>query len=72
MSDNIKRVKKAYHLRRYLGQSPATGEIMLAKGGAMAEYANPNALVTADWVAEHLNDPSVRLVRADRNVDPLE
>lgn len=38
----------------------------------MAEYANPNVLVTADWVAEHLNDPSVRLVRADRNVDPLE
>lgn len=28
-------------------------------------YASPEALVTTDWVAEHLNDPNVRLVEVD-------
>jgi thiosulfate/3-mercaptopyruvate sulfurtransferase len=31
----------------------------------MAEYANPAALVSTQWVAEHLNDPSVRLIEVD-------
>ena len=33
----------------------------------MAEqgYANPAALVTTDWVAEHLNDSNVRLIEVD-------
>jgi thiosulfate/3-mercaptopyruvate sulfurtransferase len=29
------------------------------------EYANPAALVSTDWVAEHLNDPNVRLLEVD-------
>lgn len=28
-------------------------------------YAHPEALVTTDWVAEHLNDPSVKLIEVD-------
>ncbi len=28
-------------------------------------YANPAALVSTDWVAEHLNDPKVRLIEVD-------
>ena len=28
-------------------------------------YANPDVLVTTDWVAEHLNDPNVKLVEVD-------
>jgi thiosulfate/3-mercaptopyruvate sulfurtransferase len=28
-------------------------------------YANPQALVSTDWVAEHLNDPKVRLIEVD-------
>lgn len=32
-------------------------------------YANPNVLVSTDWVAEHLNDPTVRIVES--NEDPL-
>ncbi|MCW5937680.1 MAG: sulfurtransferase [Fimbriimonadaceae bacterium] len=32
-------------------------------------YAHPNTLVSTDWVAEHLNDPLVRLVES--NEDPL-
>lgn len=31
----------------------------------MADYANPAALVSTDWVADHLNDPKVRLVEVD-------
>ncbi len=32
-------------------------------------YARPEALVSTDWVAEHLNDPDVRIVES--NEDPL-
>src|SRR5688572_12238543 len=32
-------------------------------------YANPDRLVSTDWVAEHLNDPHVRIVES--NEDPL-
>ena len=32
-------------------------------------YAHPEALVSTDWVAEHLDDPNVRLVES--NEDPL-
>jgi thiosulfate/3-mercaptopyruvate sulfurtransferase len=30
-------------------------------------YANPDALVSTDWVAEHLNDPGYRLIEVDVN-----
>jgi thiosulfate/3-mercaptopyruvate sulfurtransferase len=32
-------------------------------------YSHPEALVSTDWVAEHLNDPNVRIVES--NEDPL-
>ncbi|MCH9044780.1 MAG: sulfurtransferase [SAR324 cluster bacterium] len=38
----------------------------------MAEYPQSKVLVDPEWVAERLNNPSVRLVRADRNIDPLK
>jgi thiosulfate/3-mercaptopyruvate sulfurtransferase len=31
-------------------------------------YANPDVLVSTDWVAEHLNDPQVRIVESDEDV----
>ena len=31
----------------------------------MAEYANPNVVVSTDWVAENLDNPGVRLVEVD-------
>jgi thiosulfate/3-mercaptopyruvate sulfurtransferase len=31
-------------------------------------YANPDVLVSTDWVAEHLNDPNVRIVESDEDV----
>lgn len=34
----------------------------------MAEYAHPEVLVETDWVAEHLNDPKVRLVESNEDI----
>ena len=31
-------------------------------------YAHPDALVSTDWVAEHTNDPSVRIVETDKAI----
>jgi thiosulfate/3-mercaptopyruvate sulfurtransferase len=31
----------------------------------MADYARPDSIVSTDWVAEHLNDPKVRLIEVD-------
>jgi thiosulfate/3-mercaptopyruvate sulfurtransferase len=31
-------------------------------------YANPDVLVTTDWVAEHVDDPNVRIVESDEDV----
>ena len=38
----------------------------------MAEYAHPEMLVTTDWVAQHLNDPKVRLVEVDVDTTQYE
>jgi thiosulfate/3-mercaptopyruvate sulfurtransferase len=32
------------------------------------KYAKPDALVDTEWVAEHLNDPQVRIVESDEDV----
>ncbi len=34
----------------------------------MSEYTHPDVLVTTNWVADHLNDPNVRLIEADEDV----
>ncbi len=34
----------------------------------MSEYAHPEVLVETGWVAEHLNDPNIRLIEADEDV----
>ena len=34
----------------------------------MAEYAHPEVLVETDWVAEHLNDPNMRVIECDEDV----
>ncbi|HYA44322.1 MAG TPA: sulfurtransferase [Acidimicrobiales bacterium] len=35
----------------------------------MTDYANPSALVETTWLAEHLDDPSVRVVEVDMDPD---
>jgi thiosulfate/3-mercaptopyruvate sulfurtransferase len=34
----------------------------------MSEYANPDALVETEWLAEHLGDPAVRIVEVDEDL----
>jgi thiosulfate/3-mercaptopyruvate sulfurtransferase len=34
----------------------------------MSSYAKPDVLVSTDWVAEHLNDPNIRLVESNEDV----
>ncbi len=34
----------------------------------MSEYAHPEVLVSTQWVADHLDDPSVRVVESDEDV----
>ncbi len=41
----------------------------MASGLPTRGYAHPDALVSTQWVAEHLNDPTVRIVES--NEDPL-
>src|SRR5690606_11199276 len=43
--------------------TPATSTAIESRG-----YAHPKALVTTDWVAENLNDPSIRIVESDEDV----
>ncbi|MEL6526453.1 MAG: sulfurtransferase [Chloroflexota bacterium] len=33
----------------------------------MSEYANPDVLVSTDWVADHLNDPNVRIIESNED-----
>ncbi|MEW5958030.1 MAG: sulfurtransferase [Chloroflexota bacterium] len=34
----------------------------------MSEYARPEALVSTQWVADHLNDPTIRIVESNEDV----
>src|SRR3984893_9179088 len=45
------------------GTEPATSAANAASG-----YAHPEALVDTSWVAEHLNDPNIRLIEASEDV----
>ncbi len=38
----------------------------------MGEYANPGALVSTDWLAEHLDDPNVAVIEVDENTAAYE
>ena len=43
-------------------------ETATSTGQAGTGYAHPEVLVETSWVAEHLNDPSIRLIEADEDV----
>src|SRR5438270_9842788 len=38
----------------------------------MAEYANPDALVDTDWLAERLGDPDIRVIEVDEDTTAYE
>ncbi len=33
----------------------------------MSQYAHPNVLPDTQWLADHLNDPNVRVIASDLN-----
>ena len=35
---------------------------------AAKQYAHPEALVSTQWLAEHLRDPAVRILESDEDV----
>jgi thiosulfate/3-mercaptopyruvate sulfurtransferase len=39
-----------------------------AGAGAASGYIHPEVLVETSWVAEHLNDPAIRIIEADEDV----
>jgi thiosulfate/3-mercaptopyruvate sulfurtransferase len=38
----------------------------------VSKYANPDALVETDWLAEHLEDPSIRIIEVDEDTSAYE
>jgi thiosulfate/3-mercaptopyruvate sulfurtransferase len=38
----------------------------------MARYANPDTLVETDWLAEHLDDPNLRVIEVDEDTTAFE
>ncbi|MGQ0671144.1 MAG: sulfurtransferase [Actinomycetota bacterium] len=38
----------------------------------MGEYANPDALVETDWLEEHRDDPSIRVIEVDEDTQAYE
>jgi len=38
----------------------------------MADYAKPDALVETDWLAEHLDDPDIRILEVDEDTTAYE
>lgn len=43
-------------------------ETATSGSSAVSGYAHPEVLVETSWVAEHLNDPNIRLIEADEDV----
>ena len=38
----------------------------------MGEYANPDVLVVTDWLEEHLDDPTIRVIEVDEDTSAYE
>jgi thiosulfate/3-mercaptopyruvate sulfurtransferase len=38
----------------------------------MADYANPDALVSTDWLEDHLDDPDIRVIEVDEDTSAYE
>src|SRR5579884_3134485 len=59
-------MKNITGLGRYLRMSGT--ETTTSAKSATSGYAHPEVLVETSWVADHLNDPNVRLIEADEDV----
>ena len=38
----------------------------------MGEFANPNALVSTDWLEQHIEDPNIRIIEVDEDTTAFE
>jgi thiosulfate/3-mercaptopyruvate sulfurtransferase len=38
----------------------------------MGEFANPNALVSTDWLEQHIEDPNIRIIEVDEETTAFE
>ena len=38
----------------------------------MSDYANPDVLVSTDWLDNHLDDPDVRVIEVDEDTTAYE
>src|SRR2546429_4398226 len=54
------------YFRRTLQMSGT--ETATSGAGSTSGYAHPEALVETGWVAEHLNNPTIRIIEADEDV----
>src|SRR5260370_1042510 len=43
-------------------------ETAMSRSSATTGYVHPEVLVETQWVADHLNDPNIRLIEADEDV----
>jgi thiosulfate/3-mercaptopyruvate sulfurtransferase len=46
----------------------ATATTSVSQSAHYSEYAHPEVLVGTEWLAEHLNDPNVRVVESDEDI----
>jgi thiosulfate/3-mercaptopyruvate sulfurtransferase len=51
-----------------MSTSAAPGSATYEPAITQKGYARPDALVTTDWLAAHLNDPSIRILESDEDV----
>ena len=47
-----------------MSTTATTGDVSIAAKG----YVHPDTLVGTEWLAEHLNDPGIRIVESDEDV----
>ena len=51
-----------------MGTATTTAKGDISGSTEFAEYARPDALVSTQWVQDHLDDPDIRLVESDEDV----
>jgi thiosulfate/3-mercaptopyruvate sulfurtransferase len=50
------------------GESMASTITQSDKGISAKGYVRPEVLVSTDWLAQHLDDPKIRIIESDEDV----
>ena len=64
----VRKSKDTKLYRQVENQLRSATELCNIADMSSTEYAHPEALVSTEWVAEHLNDPKVRIVESNEDV----